>query len=311
MPRIWSGVFEGVTPASSKGLRCTSLSGARHDRAPGLQTPTADRPPVSIRIATWNINSVRLRLELVLRLLDEAKPDVLCLQETKTVDDAFPAAEFAERGYRHAHIHGMAGYNGVAVLSRLPLSAQAVRHWCGREDCRHAVSELPGGIELHNLYVPSGGDIPDPEANPKFAHKLQFLDELTAWFAAERTPDRPMVLVGDLNIAPLETDVWSHKQLLDVVSHTPVEVEQLNAMQRSAGWIDAVRTIVPPSERLYTWWSYRARDWSASDRGRRLDHVWITPPLAPGLRSARVLREARGWKPKPSDHVPVLVDLDV
>jgi exodeoxyribonuclease III len=118
------------------------------------------------------------------------------------------------------------------------------------------------------------------------------------------------MLVGDLNVAPLETDVWSHKQLLKVVSHTPVEVAALAELQASQGWIDAARRFVPPSERLYTWWSYRALDWAASDRGRRLDHIWITPDLAPRLRRVEVLRAARGW-PQPSDHVPVTVDLEI
>lgn len=264
-----------------------------------------------MRIATWNINSVRLRLELLLRLIDTESPDVICLQETKSPDKDFPLEPLAARGYAHAHIHGMKGYNGVAILSRVPLEAREVRHWCGKEDCRHAVALLPGGIELHSLYIPSGGDVPDPAVNDKFAHKLQFVDEMTAWLAAERTPERPMVLVGDLNIAPLEHDVWSHRQLLDVVSHTPVEVEKLGAMQRAAGWVDAVRHFVPETEKLYTWWSYRARDWAAADRGRRLDHIWITPPLLPSLAGYRVLREARGWEPKPSDHVPVWIDLAV
>ncbi|WP_207484857.1 exodeoxyribonuclease III [Arenibaculum pallidiluteum] len=261
-----------------------------------------------MRIATWNINSVRLRLPLVMRLLDEADPDVLCLQETKCVDDAFPRNAFAERGYTHAHIHGMKGYNGVAILSRRPIEGQEVLHWCERQDCRHGVARVDG-LEIHNVYVPAGGDVPDPAVNEKFAHKLRFLDELAGWWPQERSSDRPMVLVGDLNVAPLENDVWSHKQMLGVVSHTPVEVEKLGAVQRSIGWIDAMRAFVPDTEKLYTWWSYRAQDWAASDRGRRLDHVWVTPPLQDRLRGIRVLREARGWEPKPSDHVPVVLDL--
>jgi len=264
-----------------------------------------------VRIATWNINSVRLRLPLVLKLLDEHEPDVLCLQETKVIDDSFPLKEIAARGYQHAHVHGMKSYNGVAILSRLPLDARDIWHRCGKEDCRHVAATLPGGIELHNLYIPAGGDVPDPAVNDKFAHKLQFVDELTSWFPAVRSADRPMILVGDLNIAPLENDVWSHKQLLDVVSHTPVEVEKLTALRDSLGWVDAVRRFVPESEKLYTWWSYRAADWEASNRGRRLDHIWVTPPLAGCLKGYKVLREARGWEPKPSDHVPVLIDLDV
>ena len=170
---------------------------------------------------------------------------------------------------------------------------------------------MSDGIEIHSVYIPSGGDIPDPAVNVKFEHKLRFLDEMTAWWAAERASDRPMVVVGDFNIAPLEHDVWSHKQMMDVVSHTPVEIERLNAMQRSIGWVDAVRHFVPDDEKLYTWWSYRAKDWTAANRGRRLDHIWVTQPLAGSLRNQQVLRDARGWEPKPSDHVPVLVDLDV
>lgn len=268
-----------------------------------------------MRLCTWNINSVRLRLPLLLRLIDEQAPDVICLQETKTIDDTFPLADLAARGYGHTVIRGMKSYNGVAILSRLPLLPGDSRDWCGRQDCRHVSAVLQGGptgrVVLHNFYIPAGGDIPDPALNVKFAHKLQFLDELAAWGPAHGLVDRPMILVGDLNIAPLEQDVWSHRQLLDVVSHTPIEVEKLTAVQRSLNWVDAIRHFVPETEKLYSWWSYRAGDWQASDRGRRLDHIWVTPPLAGGLRGQQVLRAARGWEPKPSDHVPVLLDLDL
>ncbi len=261
-----------------------------------------------MRLITWNINSVRLRLPLAMRLIAEQQPDILCLQETKTPDDKFPREEFAALGYKHMLVHGMKGYNGVAVLSRLPFVEATTRSWCARSDCRHAIVELAGGTELHNIYVPAGGDVPDPEANPKFAHKLQFLDELTAWFAAERDAGRKMIAVGDLNIAPLETDVWSHKQLLSVVSHTPIEVERLGALQKAGGFVDAIRHFIAPEERLYTWWSYRNRDWAASDRGRRLDHIWVTPALVGGLARGLVHKDIRGWE-QTSDHVPVMVEV--
>lgn len=262
---------------------------------------------MSLRLATWNINSVRLRLEPIRRFVAEWAPDVLCLQETKTPDALFPRDAFAALGYQHMLVHGMKGYNGVAVLSRTPFGSPAVRSWCARSDCRHAIVELSDGVELHNIYVPAGGDVPDPAVNPKFAHKLQFLDELTAWFAG-RAEARPMIVVGDLNIAPLASDVWSHKQLLGVVSHTPIEVDRLAGLQRAGGFVDAVRHFVPPPEQLYSWWSYRARDWEASDRGRRLDHIWATEGLVGALADARILRQARGWD-KASDHVPVMLTL--
>ncbi len=260
-----------------------------------------------MRLATWNINSVRLRMPLLHHLAATESPDVICLQETKVDDDKFPLEAVQAAGYPHVCFSGMKGYNGVAILSRLPLARQDGRDWCGRGDARHVAAELPDGTEVHNFYVPAGGDVPDPDANDKFAHKLQFLDEMTTWFPESRDSARPIILVGDLNIAPLETDVWSHKQLLKVVSHTPVEVDRLTALQKTLNWVDAVREFIPPTENLYSWWSYRARQWSESDRGRRLDHVWVTPPLTPRLSGASVLREARGWE-KASDHVPVIVD---
>jgi exodeoxyribonuclease-3 len=239
------------------------------------------------------------------------EPDVLCLQETKCPDEHFPLEELQAFGFAHVAHRGMKGYNGVAVLSRLPFAVRGGDpDWCGKGDCRHLAVELdaPGGpIELHDFYVPAGGDVPDRDANAKFAHKLDFLAEAAAWCAA-RGEARRAVLVGDLNVAPLEHDVWSHRQMLDVVSHTPVEVEALAAWRRAGAWHDAVRHFVPEDQKLYTWWSYRARDWEASDRGRRLDHVWVSQDLAGALSRHAVLKPARGW-PQASDHVPVMVEI--
>jgi exodeoxyribonuclease-3 len=164
-----------------------------------------------------------------------------------------------------------------------------------------------GPVELHDFYVPAGGDIPDTALNPKFKHKLDFVQEATNWFAA-RQPHR-CILVGDLNIAPLEHDVWSHKQLLAVVSHTPVEVAHMQAWLAS-GFVDAMRHFVPADQKLYTWWSYRNRDWKVANRGRRLDHIWVTPDLVASLRDMTILVEARDWE-RGSDHVPVCVELEV
>ena len=264
----------------------------------------------TLRIATWNINSVRLRLPLLSDLVAALDPDVLCLQETKCPDEHFPHEGVEALGFTHRLVRGMKGYNGVAILSKRPILLRAEDpDWCGKGDCRHlgASIDAPGGpIELHNFYIPAGGDIPDREKNLKFGHKLDFVAEATAWSSAR--PARRAVMVGNLNIAPLEHDVWSHKQLLDVVSHTPVEVEALGAWQRAGGWHDALRHFVPADQKLYTWWSYRAADWRASDRGRRLDHVWVSPDLAGALSRHVVLKDARDWT-KASDHVPVMVEL--
>jgi exodeoxyribonuclease-3 len=262
---------------------------------------------LALTVTTWNVNSVRLRIEGVRRIVDALSPDVLCLQEIKAEDAVFPSDALRELGFAHQCVHGMKSYNGVAILSRKPIVEQMTMDWCGRKDRRHAIATIDG-VEIHNFYIPAGGDVPDVTVNEKFGHKLQFMTEIADWFAAERTQAKPMILVGDLNVAPLETDVWSHKELLTVVSHTPIEVAHLARVQASAGWVDAVRHFIPPSQKLYSWWSYRAKDWDLSDRGRRLDHVWVTPPLAPSLASTSILRDARAWE-QPSDHVPVTVTL--
>jgi exodeoxyribonuclease-3 len=261
----------------------------------------------SVKIATWNINSVRLHASLVRRFLKAHAPDVLCLQETKVPDPLFPAKPFTKLGYVHQAIKGQKGYHGVAILSRIPFKKTETLTFCGKDDSRHMSVVLENGLEVHNFYVPAGGDIPDPKKNPKFAHKLGFLAEMEKQFAGARDKrNAPLILVGDLNVAPLENDVWSHKQLLDVVSHTPVEIDLLNRVYQCLDWCDVTRRFVPHEEKIYSWWSYRARDWRASDRGRRLDHIWVSPALKDAVSGHAIFKDVRGWR-QPSDHVPVVV----
>ncbi|MGV6850303.1 MAG: exodeoxyribonuclease III [Marinibacterium sp.] len=262
---------------------------------------------MSLTIATWNINSVRLRADLVTRLLREEAPDILCLQECKSPVEKIPAQVFAAAGYGHMVARGDKGYNGVAILSRHPIEDAGSRDFAGLGQARHVTALLENGLLVHNFYVPAGGDVPDRGKNEKFGQKLDYLTDMRDWFRAEH-PQRA-VLVGDLNIAPRADDVWSHKQLLKVVSHTPVEVDHLADVQSSGGWVDITRKDIPEGP-LFSWWSYRSPKWAESNKGRRLDHIWATPDIAASGHSSRILRDVRGWD-KPSDHAPVFASFDL
>ncbi|QDO99663.1 exodeoxyribonuclease III [Ferrovibrio terrae] len=259
-------------------------------------------------LATWNINSVRARLDLMAGFLSEHNPDILCLQETKVKDVDFPHELFEQRGYTHRLIHGQPGYNGVAIFAKTAITLKEKLNLAGRDDRRHIAAELADGTILHNYYVPAGGDIPDPKVNDKFQHKLDVLAGMTKWSAALKKKGGKEILVGDLNIAPLETDVWAHKPLLKIVSHTPIETEGMLKMQAARDWVDAVRHFVPPSEKIYSWWSYRSPDWATADKGRRLDHVWVSPQLKDSLAGVKIVKDMRG-RDKASDHVPIIVTL--
>jgi exodeoxyribonuclease-3 len=260
-----------------------------------------------IRIASWNINSVRARPHLIEQLLDTTAVDVLCLQETKCEDNSFPAAAFEQLGFRHRLLAGQRMHHGVAILSRLPIEPAYRNDWQANGEARHIAGRLSNGVVIHNVYVPAGGDVPDRTVNPKFGQKLDFLSRMTDWSGAL---SEPSILLGDFNIAPHPEDVWDHKALLDVVSHTPIEVEALDQLQKSHDWVDLGRVFVPRPQKLYTWWSYRALDWEASNRGRRLDHVWVSPELKEKARSLDTLVPARGWQ-RPSDHVPLVAEFDL
>ncbi|MFN3387395.1 MAG: exodeoxyribonuclease III [Allosphingosinicella sp.] len=260
-----------------------------------------------LKIASWNINSVRARLPIVERFLAAESPDILCLQETKVVDSDFPAALFHALGYVHRVICGQRMHHGVAILSRIPIREDVRFDWQANGEARHVGVRLECGIRLENVYVPAGGDIPDREENPKFGQKLDFIERMTRW---SETCACPTIMVGDFNVAPLECDVWSHKQLLNVVSHTPVEVEALGRLQQSNGWVDLGRHFHPAPGRLHTWWSYRSPDHTKNDRGRRLDHMWATADVAPLAVAHRVHEECRSWE-RPSDHVPLVTEFRV
>jgi exodeoxyribonuclease III len=271
---------------------------------------------MKLRLATWNINSARLRMPQILRFLKEYDVDVLCLQEIKCTNEQFPLEELAELGYANVALNGQKAYHGVATLARIPMRTVTSTVYGGIEEARHINIELPEikragvPVQIHNFYVPAGGDVPDVSVNPKFQHKLDFLSDMASSFKKQKAKNSPMILVGDLNVAPLENDVWSHKQMLKVISHTPIEVEHLDKVVGSLSWIDAMRCHVPDEDKLYTWWSYRAKDWKASNRGRRLDHVWMTPALDGCARDMQVVEPARSWE-RPSDHAPVIVDLQI
>jgi len=258
-------------------------------------------------VVTWNINSVRARMEPFAKMVRKLKPDVILLQETRCENGSFPMKPIRRRGYRHVALHGRGGHHGVAILSKLPIEDVRCDTIGGIDQPRHvsAVVDFGGPVRLHSLYIPSGGDEPDPAVNRKFRDKLAFVDGMLEW-GVEAVAE-PALLTGDFNIAPYESDVWSHKQLLKVVSHTPAETERLERVRSAQGWIDAVRRDRPEPEQVFTWWSYRNRTWPGSNRGRRLDHVWASPAVADRVRTD-VLTEARGWE-RASDHVPVVARL--
>ena len=189
----------------------------------------------------------------------------------------------------------------------MPIEEVAAEDFASLGHARHIAGRLENGVTVHNFYVPAGGDKPNREVNEKFGQKLDYLREMRDYFTAN-APQKT-ILVGDLNIAPREDDVWDHKKLLKVVSHTPIEVEALAEVQAAGGWIDVTRANIPDGQ-LYSWWSYRSPDWDGADKGRRLDHVWATPDIAGSAHSSRVIRDVRGWE-QPSDHAPVFATFDV
>lgn len=261
-----------------------------------------------MKIITWNINSLRLRISVLGELVRCYNPDIIALQETKVPDNLFPMQQCIDLGYKYIAYSGEKSYNGVAILSKIQIDDLLIIKLYNNES-RH-VSVQISGVEIHNFYVPAGGDIPDPDVNSKFKHKLRYLDLINTWFLSNRSKHGKMVMVGDLNIAPFEHDVWSSRQLRNVVSHTDIERKTLMRNLNRLEWIDAPRLFTAEDQKLYSWWSYRNIDWKKSDRGRRLDHIWVSHPLKSNIVNSYILKEVRGWE-RPSDHVPVVLELSV
>ncbi len=261
-----------------------------------------------MKIATWNINSIRLRKENILKFLKEEKIDIICLQETKTINDNFPLSFFFNAGYVHVYMRGEKSYNGVAIISKVPIIKKTYHNFCNLNDARHIEVLLNNNITLHNFYIPAGGELANIDKNLKFKHKINFINEMIKKFKKDNTKSR--ILLGDFNIAPLENDVWSHKQLINVVSHTKIEVDYFNMLIDSGPFIDIIREFYKPQEKVFTWWSYRSKDWSKSNKGRRLDHVLVCKKLKGLTKEAKIYKNIRDVN-NPSDHVPISITLNV
>lgn len=264
----------------------------------------------TFKLATWNVNSIRIRMELLKKFTAQENPDVVCIQEVKAKEEDFPFEDVRTLGYPHIALYGMAGYNGVCILSKTPLKDVEQKNWVGKTDARHICARVFDDIEINNIYIPAGGDIPDPIANLSFAHKLTFMDDVAEWWEQHQKTyaSRKMIVCGDFNVAPLENDVWNHRQMLKIVSHTPVEIERLTRLKNSLNFVDVLRKFHPEPEKAYSWWSYRNPNWQTNNKGRRLDHIWTTPNLEDRLVAVKILKEARNWE-RPSDHVPVIAEI--
>jgi exodeoxyribonuclease-3 len=258
---------------------------------------------VTFSVATWNVNSVKQRIEHLTRWLSSAAPDVVCLQETKCVDDAFPRLEIEALGYNVA-IHGQKSYNGVAILSKHPLDAGSIRRGLpggdGDDQARYIEAVVPMGetvVRVASIYLPNG----NPIGTDKFAYKLAWMDRLEAHARALLANEECVVLAGDYNVIPAPVDcydpaAWSGDALF--------QPESRGAFRSllAAGYADAVRSVTDRGG-LYSFWDYQAGAWQRN-RGIRIDHLLLSPQAADRLAAARIDKEPRGWD-KPSDHVPV------
>jgi exodeoxyribonuclease III len=276
-----------------------------------------------MRIATWNVNSLKARMDRVIEWLDRAEPDVLLVQETKLADDDAPVLPFRMRGYELVH-HGEGRWNGVAILSRLPVGAESVVTNFGDGPVRNSaagserdfaqedpnpfdearmVSARVEGVTLVSLYAPNGRMVD----SPTYEGKLRWYDRLARWLDEAAGPDQPLVVGGDMNVAPSDEDVWDARAAHGGTHVSPREREAFSGLLRW-GLVDAYRALRPEPQR-FTWWDYRAGNFH-KNLGMRIDHLLVSRPMAERLVWAEIDREARKGVPVPSDHAPLLIDID-
>ena len=256
-----------------------------------------------MRIATYNVNGMTARLPVVLRWLEQTRPDIVCLQELKSPQDRFPLEELTARGYE-AIWHGQKSWNGVAILSRGGLPLETHRGLPGDPDDVHSryLEAEVAGLTVASLYLPNG----NPAPGPKFDYKLRWLDRLILRAGDLMASGKPVVLAGDYNVIPTGRDVYKPERWVDDALFREETREAFGRLMRQ-GWIDALR-ILHPDETIYTFWDYFRGSYQRN-AGLRIDHHLLSPALAPRLRAAGVDRDVRGWE-KSSDHAPVWIELD-
>ena len=256
-----------------------------------------------MRIATWNVNSLRARLPRVQEWMADVRPDVLCMQETKLAEDAFPHMAFAELGYETVH-HGQGQWNGVAIASRVGLSNEVRGFADGGEADPEArlVTATCGGVRVSSVYVPNGRALD----NDHYTYKLAWMKRLLAHLERNEKPSDPVVVAGDFNIAPDDRDVYDPKKFVGATHVSQAERDALAALE-NWGLVDVFRRL-HDQDRLFSWWDYRSGDFHQG-RGMRIDLVMVSAPVAARTRWTIVDRNARKGQ-QPSDHAPVLVDID-
>jgi exodeoxyribonuclease III len=258
-----------------------------------------------MRIATWNVNSIKQRMDNALAWLRERQPEVVCLQETKCIDDAFPRLEFESLGYNVA-VHGQKTFNGVAILSRLPFDEVSPR-LPGSDEDEHArfleaVFSVKGGaLRVASVYLPNG----NPPASDKYSYKLKWMDRFIDYARERIALEEPLVLAGDFNVIPSPADAKRPEAWVNDALYLPETRKRFRALCH-LGLTDAIRAGSDEGG-LYTFWDYQAGAWQKND-GIRIDHVLLSPQAADRLVGAEIDRRVRGWE-RPSDHVPVVVEL--